>query len=274
MRRPVVRLLAAALAVVPSVVACVVAPTAASAATAPAPLLKPVVRITPATGCVALTRGVTGVKVKLVQRRLGFPAATWEEVDDATIRAVIRFQKARRLTPDGVVGPLTWRAMGFRTPFCAADRYQAHPALSLAATSAERIETMVAHARAQLGAEYVWGGAGALGVGYDCSGLVLQSLYRAGLDPQPITVVKHLRPDYRTSRELYAHPRMRHVPLARVRRGDLVFWRSTATGKINHVAIALGGGRTVEASGAKVHLDTVRNRPTQRLMPSVVRPFP
>ncbi len=35
--------------------------------------------------------------------------------------------------------------------------------------------------------------------GIHCSGLVPQSLYAAGMDPQPISVDKHVRPLYRTS---------------------------------------------------------------------------
>lgn len=264
----------AVLAVLAALPAVLLATPAAPAAAAPAEPLAPVTRITPVTGCTLLTRGTTGVKVKLVQRRLGFAESRWEQVDDAFLRAVRRFQDAHGLDPDGVVGPATWRAMGFRTPFCEPDRYQMTPALPLTATSAERVEVMIRHARKRLGKEYVWGGTGAMGVGYDCSGLVLQSLYRAGLDPQPVDVLKHLRADYRTTRELFGHPGLRHVPLAQVRRGDLVFWRSTATGKINHVAIALGDGRTVEASGDAVHLDTIRQRRGQRLVTSVVRPFP
>ena len=54
-------------------------------------------------------------------------------------------------------------------------------------------------------------------------------------------------PDYRTSRELYAHPRLRHLPRGTARRGDLVFWRDNGTGRVNHIAIYLGNGRVLEA---------------------------
>jgi NlpC/P60 family protein/putative peptidoglycan binding protein len=236
-------------------------------------LLQPTTAIVAAHGCAILTPGMTGVKVKMVQRRLGFPADKWETVDDATIAAVRSFQQQHvGLIADGVVGPDTWKAMGFREDFCF-DRYQATPALPATATAQERREQMIAFANGFLGEEYVWGGAGPRGYGVDCSGLVLQALYSAGLDPQPITVDKHVSPDYRTSRELYGHPRLAHLPRSDVSRGDLVFWRSNETGLVNHVAIYLGDGKVLEAVQPQARIGELGNRSTQTMMPEVVRPF-
>lgn len=245
----------------------------APAAAAPSPYLQPVTSIPAARGCVVLTPGMNGIKVKLVQRRLGLPDSTWETMDSTTISRVKAFQRARGLSADGVVGPLTWRAMGFAEDFCF-DRWTAQPALPLSATPAQRVETLVAYARTYLGAEYVWGGAGKPRYGIDCSGLVLQGLYRAGLDPRPISVDKHVLPDYRTSLELYAHPGLRHVALRDVRRGDLVFYKRNSTGRVNHVALYLGDGRLLEAKGPDVHTSPLRRTlDTQTIMPTVVRPF-
>jgi cell wall-associated NlpC family hydrolase len=235
-------------------------------------LLHPTTAIVPARGCTILTPGMNGVKVKLVQRRLGLPASAWETMDDATIEAVQRFQRQAGLTADGVVGRRTWRAMGFREDFCF-DRYQAAPALAATASARARREQMIAFATRFMGEEYVWGGAGPYGYGVDCSGLVLQSLYSAGLDPQPITVDKHVLPDYRTSRELYEHPRLAHLSRSAIRRGDLVFWRSNETGRVNHVAIYLGDGNVLEAIEPQVHIGRLGDRSTQTMMPEVVRPF-
>jgi hypothetical protein len=92
--------------------------------------LAPTDRITPAQGCVWLTPGINGVKVKLVQRRLGMPASTWETMDATTSAQVKAFQAAHGLAADGVVGPVTWRAMGFVEDFCF-DRFQMQPELPL-----------------------------------------------------------------------------------------------------------------------------------------------
>ncbi|HHU40064.1 MAG TPA: C40 family peptidase [Propionibacterium sp.] len=95
---------------------------------------------------------------------------------------------------------------------------------------------------------YTWGGAGPYELGFDCSGLVLQAIYAAGRDPQPINVVKHAEPTYRTSRELYAHPGLLSVPVAQRRRGDLIFYTNSA-GTVHHVTIDLGDGTMMEAYG-------------------------
>ncbi|MGH3355675.1 MAG: C40 family peptidase, partial [Nocardioidaceae bacterium] len=167
----------------------------------------------------------------------------------------------------------TWRAMDFRHGFCL-DRWQARPALGESASRRQRISAMLEFANGYRGAEYVWGGAGRPRFGVDCSGLVLQALYRAGLDPQPITIDRHVRPHYRTSYNLYRHPRLRHVNVSRMRRGDLIFYRKASTGRINHVALYLGNGRMVQAKGETVHATRVRQRyPGQPIARTVVRPF-
>jgi hypothetical protein len=235
--------------------------------------LQPVAQVKEPKGCVVLTPGMNGVKVKMVQRRLGLPRTAWETMDSATIGAVKRFQARRGLAVDGVVGPRTWRALGFEAGFCM-DRWTAKVRLGPGATPRQRREQMISFARRYLGSEYVWGGAHRPRRGVDCSGLVLQALYSAGLDPRPISVDKHVLPKYRTSLELYAHPDLRHVARAKMRRGDLVFYRKNSTGRVNHIALALGGGRMLEAVEPQVRVtDVVRYRSTQTIMPTVVRPF-
>jgi cell wall-associated NlpC family hydrolase len=234
--------------------------------------LRPTGSITPAHGCIRLSPGMNGIKVRMVQRRLGM-GSRFETMDSATILRVKRFQARHGLRRTGVVNRTTWNRMGFREGFCF-DRWQAEPALGLRATPRQRIRTMIRFALTYRGAEYVWGGAGRPRYGVDCSGLVLQSLYRAGLDPQPISIDKHVQPRYRTSTHLYQHNRLRHVPLARKHRGDLIFYRKDSTGDINHVAIYLGHGRLVEAKGTDVHVARVqRHHPDQTIAATVVRPF-
>ena len=118
-------------------------------------------------------------------------------------------------------------------------------------------------------------GAGPYDLGFDCSGLVLQSLYAAGLDPQPITVIKHGWPDYRTSQELYAYPYFQHVPLAQRQRGDLIFY--TTSGTVTHVAIYLGDDLIVHTDwmGRPARMQHITaGYGWDRMTSDVVRPLP
>nr|BEK67297.1 hypothetical protein KPHV_45240 [Kitasatospora purpeofusca] len=98
--------------------------------------------------------------------------------------------------------------------------------------SADRAESVIGYALAQLGKPYVWGGDGPSG--YDCSGLVQQAFRRAGVNLP------------RVADDQYAAT----TPIAqdRLRRGDLLFWSDSGRASgIHHVGIYLGGGKFVEA---------------------------
>lgn len=85
----------------------------------------------------------------------------------------------------------------------------------------------VAYAYRQLGKPYAWGSSGP--DAFDCSGLTSQAWAHAG---------RHIP---RTSQGQWA--RLHHVPLSRLRPGDLVVYYPGAT----HVAIYVGAGRVVQA---------------------------
>ena len=115
--------------------------------------------------------------------------------------------------------------------------------------------------------------------GYDCSGLVLQALYSAGLDPQPINVVRHAEPTYRTSQMLYSDKRLATFKLSERKRGDLIFWGDRG-GTVRHVAIYLGGGRIIEANVSSTYGANTHERPyagqlsaTRFVRPLIKRPF-
>ena len=61
-----------------------------------------------------LQRGAEGDNVRRLQKALGLNGQAVKvdgEFGPATERAVVAFQKARGLKPDGIVGPLTWAAL-------------------------------------------------------------------------------------------------------------------------------------------------------------------
>ncbi len=242
----------------------------------------PVTRITPVRGGVPLRRGWNGTRVRVLQKRLGIRrSGASQTYDYATEEAVRKFQRRRGLRATGVVDARTWRLIAPDYPFTM-DAWQTPVRASHVATREQRIEEMIRFAQSCKGSPYTWGGAGWKNhrvAGYDCSGLVLQALYSAGLDPQPITVVRHAEPTYRTSRMLYADKRLQSVPLAQRRRGDLIFW-GNRQGVVRHVAIYLGGNRIIEANVSKYGADTherpyaARLSSTNFVKGTVKRPFP
>ena len=221
-----------------------------------------------------LTWGMNGTKVRIAQVRLGlWHANKLASVDAPFVAAVKNFQQRAGLPVTGVVDKATWDAMDTGYPWTV-DQYQATP-LPLTATRNERVEAMIGYAWNQTGSSYTWGGAGPYDQGFDCSGLVLQSLYVAGLDPQPINVIKHAWPSYRTSQELYAYPYFQHVPLAQRQRGDLIFY--TTSGTVTHVAIYLGDDLIVHTDwmGRPARMQHITaGYGWDRMTSDVVRPLP
>lgn len=219
-------------------------------------LLAPVTAITPVSGGVPLQSGWNGTRVRIIQKKLGIHRTGPRQTFDSKTRsAVIAFQRRNGLAANGVVGHDTWAKLAPEYPFDM-DSWQTSVQCSQGASSSERIDQMIRFAKAQLGTPYTWGGAGwkdTSVAGFDCSGLVLQALYSAGLDPQPINVVKHAEPNYRTSVELYAHGGLKSVPRSQMRKGDLVFFSRTSRGPVTHVALCLGGGQVIESWSKDCH---------------------
>lgn len=218
-----------------------------------------------ARGCIELGRAWAGVKVSMVQHRLG----TTHELDrygTDTLRAVAAFQERRELRSTGKVNRRTWNALGFERPFCM-DRFTVQPKVRARATTHKHIETMISWARQQVGRPYIWGGAGP--VGYDCSGLALQAMYAGGRVLPTVTTYLHQRRDFGTASAIFDSG-LRRVPLADRKRGDLVFYGPE--GSISHMAIYLGDDRVVEAVRPEVRKYSLWDHGVP-LKPRVVRPF-
>lgn len=229
-------------------------------------LLQPVARIAAAPRGTTIRPGYCGTRVKLLLKRLRVPhSELLHRMTPEAVAAVRTFQRRRGLAVDGLVGPATWRALGFNAEGFRLDGWQQQPRLGLQAGPAPRIEAMIRFAREQSGADYTWGGAGPYKYGFDCSGLVLQAMHAAGVQPLPVTVHTHQHPGTRTTRTLYANPRLRRVPLRQRTRGDLV-WYTDARGAIQHVAVYLGGGQVVDSMySVKVRRDSARLHGFHRL---------
>lgn len=215
-------------------------------------------------GCRPATAAIVGVKVYLVQQALGLVDHR-ERYDAATVAAVRTFQADHGLEADGIVGPLTWQALGIDEDYCV-DTYTAQPSVAPDATPRQRIEAMIDYARARLGTPYIWGGAGPMG--FDCSGLALQAMYAGGRTVPGLDTFLHVGADFRSTHAIYEST-LPHARLADRRRGDLIFYGEPIT----HMAIYLGHGRILEAvrpvaREARLYADGLVAQPL------VVRPFP
>lgn len=226
-------------------------------------------RVPRAKGCLKVGPQVVGVKVYLIQKRLGLTSSL-ERYDAATEQAVEDFQRSHDLPVTGRVGRTTWKAMGIKRGYCV-DRYTKQPKVPLSATRRERIDAMIEYARKRVGKRYIWGGAGPMG--FDCSGLALQAFYAAGLAVPEITTYQHQQADFRTSWTMYTGAGLRKKSFAKRKRGDLVFWGEPGT--VTHVALYLGKGRIVEAVRPQVRLARLADsHPDVPRKAYVVRPFP
>lgn len=118
----------------------------------------------------------------------------------------------------------------------------------------QAIEYAIRRGGSQMGVPYSWGGgkpsgpstgvdSGANVVGFDCSGLTQYSYAGVG-----VLIPKFSGDQYNTGRK---------IPVAQAKRGDLLFW---GPGGSQHVAMYLGGGKMLEASGSagKVTVSPVR----------------
>ncbi|OKH64484.1 peptidase C40 [Mycobacterium sp. SWH-M5] len=128
----------------------------------------------------------------------------------------------------------------------------------------QAIEYVIRRGATQMGVPYSWGGgkpngpsrgidSGANTVGFDCSGFTQFSFAGVG-----VLIPKYSGDQYNTGRK---------VPVSQAKRGDLLFW---GPGGSQHVALYLGGGKMIEASGSagKVTVSPVR---TSGLQPYAAR---
>lgn len=198
-----------------------------------------------------LTSGWNGVKVNLVQKKVGtYGTGRQVTMNAATMNGVRRFQASRGLPQTGTVDERTWNAMGTGYNWNI-DSWTVSPRVDLGADGNRRIDTMVDFCRQQVGAPYTWGAAGPYELGYDCSGLALQSMNAAGLYTG-LTHVQHAAAGWLSTHYFYNSDKFAKVPFRQARRGDWVFyWDSGRT--IRHMALVTGPGRMIHAYSGRTH---------------------
>lgn len=223
-----------------------------------------------------LSYGYEGVKVMKVIKRLGLGSgigmhgAFYSRNIESAVR---RFQKSNGLSQTGVVNLATWQKMGYtKKQWEQWGAYVSPLKVNIESTRSEHIEAMISTAYSYLETPYVIGASGPPGTGIDCSGLVMQALYSAGIDTSPINPVRHAKPGYEyESRNMWKSSKFKHIPYSQRKRGDLIFYQNSS-GVVIHVAIYLGNNKVIESWPNKVVIWPIKNSHRSNVK-GVVRPF-
>ncbi len=183
--------------------------------------------------------GNMGLDIKNMQKRLkelgyysGSADGTYGKGTEKSVRA---FQKRNGLVVDGKIGTQS-RDILFSPNAKSAPKAAPSSSSSGGSSGGSGAETFVSIALAQRGDPYVWG---ATGPGsFDCSGLVYYCLNHAG---------KRM-PRYNAAGFSQVSSWQRISSVSGLRRGDIMFFRSSSSSRVSHTAIYLGGGTFVHAS--------------------------
>ena len=105
-------------------------------------------------------------------------------------------------------------------------------------------ESVVATAKEAMGRPYVWGGTGAGGGGFDCSGLIQHAYAQHGIALP------------RTSREQARHGRAISRKAGSLREGDVLTF-SNSGGPVTHVGLYIGDGRFIHSASRGVQVSVL-----------------
>ena len=169
-----------------------------------------------------------------------------ERYTSATEKAVRNFQSRHGLSVTGYVDLATWKAMGYSEyDWYNLGTYRTPMKVTNSSNRQDRINAMIQTAidYKNAGTGYKVGCSGTPGSYVDCSGLIYQCLYAAGINPSSNIVDHALAIHEYTSINLAADNRLgRSVDTNSLQRGDLVFYARNGKSGVCHVAIYAGNG--------------------------------
>ena len=210
-----------------------------------------------------LNIGYEGLRVAWVIRALGLGNAVGMNgayYSQNVKNAVIQFQKKHGLTANGITGLKTWRALGYTdSQWYKLGAYASPLQVNIYSSRSDCIEAMISRAYDYLGDDYVIGASGAPGYGVDCSGLVMQALFAAGIDMSPINPVRHAHPGYEyESQNIWTSSKLKHVSYGDRERGDIIIY-CNSSGTVIHSAIYLGNNQVIESWPNKVQVSSLKD---------------
>lgn len=198
-----------------------------------------------------LSKGYMGLKVYEVKKKLNLSLEN-AKYDDETFYAVKEFQKENSLNSTGIVDLNTWLKLGLsKNDWLDLECYITPCQVNEKSSRNERIETMIKTAKEYIGTKYIVGASGKPKSGVDCSGLIIQVMYSIGLDPEPISPLRHVQPEYEyESYSLWKHKHIKHYSFEDRKKGDLIFFKNK-NGRVNHIGLYIGNDQVIEATGNK-----------------------
>lgn len=132
--------------------------------------------------------------------------------------------------------------------------YTAPVLVNSKSTKKDHIEALIKTAYKYKGDRYVVCRSGAPGKGLDCSGLVMQACYGAGVDLWPVNPWRHRLTKYEyESRNIAKMSKLQTVKYKNRKRGDLIFF-ANSRGKVIHVAIYLGNNKIIHSTSVGNHV--------------------
>lgn len=202
-----------------------------------------------------LFSGYNGIKVYLVQKYFGMYTSPMNStMNNDVISKIKNFQKLNNIYPSGVLTKETWDKMNMKYNFNI-DTWKKAPDVPSYSSSITKTNAMVNFAKKQLGKPYIWGSTGP--IGYDCSGLVIQSMRAGGFNPKYANNFMNVRPSSNLASGLWSDSSIKKISWNELKYGDLVFYANN--GKIGHVSIYVGNNTVINAIGNKIQYSSLND---------------
>lgn len=203
-----------------------------------------------------LKEGAEGRDVKQLQQQLcDLGYLSEKDIDhvygETTKSAIIAFQKRNKLSDDGLAGEKTLEKLYSDDAKISSSLQKAQASASAAAAKAEKdkkatptpkaetkAEKVIKAAKSKLGCEYILGDSGP--DTFDCSGFIYWCLRQAGVSCTRLNAAGFSNKTSWT----------KITSIDDLKKGDLIFFKSDESSRVNHCGIYVGSGDMIDASSS------------------------